>query len=559
MRIGRLLLTMVAIVMALFVVSGCHNVQNSTVGGNVSSFTPTSTVNTSVKPTNTPTTTVNPTNIPTFTPTVAPTFTPSATPTATPEPTATPTATPIPTPTPTPTPTPKPTPTPTPPSEPMPSSWWYVVTKTAKLRADSKSSAKVIVEMDNAELVQVISERQGYVKVKYGDYEGYVLRTSIQPIENKEDCPLPKLWEANCNEYITLRKYPGGYGIDTIPVGGVMELVKWHGKYAKVKYGTLTGYVLTSYIMPAADKYFDNCLDIVKVTSEYTYEQMIKDIDTFARMYSSIITVESLGTSELGRDIPVFRIGREDAEYHVLFHASIHGREHMTTWLLMAMVEYQLAHGIQDLGDVCFHIIPMVNPDGVILSQTASFTEEQLKIYNMDKLYGNTYYGKTWYASQWKANALGVDLNRNFPSGWEDIATRLEPSSEKYNGTEPLCAAESKALSEYTLRYEFDATISYHSSGCVIYYKYGDDEEMIDQCESLANAVYKVTGYVVQDGDEIDGGGYRDWAIAELGIPSITVEIGCDPAPLEYREIYSAFARNYDVLRAVAQWVKESK
>ena len=283
------------------------------------------------------------------------------------------------------------------------------------------------------------------------------------------------------------------------------------------------------------------------------------DIDTFARMYSSIITVESLGTSELGRDIPVFRIGREDAEYHVLFHASIHGREHMTTWLLMAMVEYQLAHGIQDLDDVCFHIIPMVNPDGVILSQTASFTEEQLKIYNMDKMYGNTYYGKTWYASQWKANALGVDLNRNFPSGWEDIATRLEPSSEKYNGTEPLCAAESKALSEYTLRYEFDATISYHSSGCVIYYKYGDDEEMIDQCESLANAVYKVTGYVVQDGDEIDGGGYRDWAIAELGIPSITVEIGCDPAPLEYREIYSAFARNYDVLRAVAQWVKESK
>lgn len=381
-----------------------------------------------------------------------------------------------------------------------------------------------------------------------------MLRTSIQPVENKEDCPLPKLWQANCNEYITLRKTPGGYGIDTIPVGGVMELQEWNGLYAKVKYGKLTGYVLTSYIKPAGDKYFKNLLKVVDVTSQYTYSQMIEDIHTLQKMYPDLIAVESIGTSELGRDIPVMRIGNPEAERHIMIHGSIHAREHMTTWLLMAIVEYQLAHDITFLADVCFHVVPMVNPDGVTLSQTASFTEAQLKIYNDDLRHQNTWYGRTQYAAKWKANALGVDLNRNFPAGWEDIASRELPSSENFNGTEPLCAAESRALAEYTLKYTWTATISYHSFGSVIYYNFGEREDVNRRSASLGEAVEAVTGYPLSDGDEMDGGGYRDWAIDALGVPSITVEVGCDEPPLLDRELYCLFARNYDVMRAVAEW-----
>lgn len=385
------------------------------------------------------------------------------------------------------------------------------------------------------------------------------MRSSIQPVENKEDCPLPRLWQANCNEYITLRKTPGGYGIDTIPAGGVMELKEWHGIYAKVKYGNLTGYVLTSHIKPAGDKYFKNLLKIVEITSQYCYSQMLEDIQALQKKYPGLITLDSIGTSEQGRDIPVMRIGNPDAERHIMIHGSIHAREHMTSWLLMAMVEYQLSHDTDFLADVCFHIVPMVNPDGVMLSQTASFAQAQLKIYNDDLRYKNTWYGQAQYASKWKANALGVDLNRNFPAGWEDIPSRVLPSSEKFNGTEPLDAAESRALAEYTLKYTWVATISYHSYGSLIYHNFGERQDINRQSTSLAEAVKAVTGYLLSDGDEVEGGGYRDWAIDALGIPSITVEVGCAEPPLLDRELYCLFARNYDVMRAVAEWAMEQE
>ncbi len=373
-------------------------------------------------------------------------------------------------------------------------------------------------------------------------------------VENSEEGPLPKLWQANCNEYITLRKTPGGYGIDTIPVGGVMELEVWDGMYAKVKYGKHTGYVLTSYIKPAGDNYFSNMLRVVDVTPKYTYSQMVEDIHTLREMYPDLITVDSIGTSELGRDIPVMRIGNPEAPRRILIQGSIHAREHMNTWLLMAIWEYQLAHDPSFLNEVCFHVIPMANPDGVTLSQTASFTETQLKIYNDDLGLHNTRDGKTEYAAVWKANGLGIDLNRNFPAGWEKIPTRDMPSSEEFKGTEPLCAAESRTLAEYTLKYTWTAVISYHSSGSIIYHKYGQREDVNRRSASLAQAVEMVTGYPLSDGQEMEGGGYRDWAIDTLGIPSITVEVGCGEPPLQDRELYCLFARNYDVMRALANW-----
>lgn len=44
--------------------------------------------------------------------------------------------------------------------------------------------------------------------------------------------------------------------------------------------------------------------------------------------------------------------------------------------------------------------------------------------------------------------------------------------------------------------------------------------------------------------------------IEELEIPSLTIEIGCEDAPLAEREIYSIFVRNYRILPAAALWLQ---
>ena len=67
----------------------------------------------------------------------------------------------------------------------------------------------------------------------------------------------------------------------------------------------------------------------------------------------------------------------------------------------------------------------------------------------------------------------------------------------------------------------------------------------------------EVTGYPLAGSSTVDGAGYKDWAIDALGLPSLTVEIGCQEASLAEREIESIFVRNCHVLPAVALWLQE--
>ncbi len=380
--------------------------------------------------------------------------------------------------------------------------------------------------------------------------------SSDYPVDEYFDPAIPTTWAANCNEYISLREAPDGAVIMKIPKGETVELQSWKGKYAEVTYRGLTGFVLTNYIMPEDSSYFSDCLDTVSPTNVYSYEQMLSDMEALKNQYPDVVSVASIGTSELGREVPVIRIGDLDARYHVLLQGAIHGREHLTAWLLMAMADYWLDHGILGYGDVCYHIIPMSNPDGVIISQTGVLTEAQRQIYLSDKAKGYTSKSENSYAELWKANGEGIDINRNFPAGWESIDDRTAPTSQQYQGETPFSCAEAVALRDYTLRYAFDATISYHATGSLIYYEYGDNEPANSESKSLAKAVREISGYDLAGSNGIDGAGYKDWVIEELGIPSLTVEIGCEEAALAEREIYSIFVRNYRILPALARWLQ---
>ena len=206
---------------------------------------------------------------------------------------------------------------------------------------------------------------------------------------------------------------------------------------------------------------------------------------------------------------------------------------------------------------MCYHIIPMVNPDGVTISQTGTLSAQQQAIYQHDKEKGYTTLDEAEYAAAWKANGVGTDLNRNFPTGWESVTARDAASSEKYRGSSAFSATETQVLRDYTLRYAFDVTISYHTSGSVIYYEYGSNETVNQESQSLAEAVKKVTGYSLEGSRNVEGAGYKDWAIDSLKIPSLTIEIGCEGTPLAQRELYSIFVRNRSVLPEVARWVQD--
>ena len=402
----------------------------------------------------------------------------------------------------------------------------------------------------------VLAEMGEYLYAEYQGQTGYVPAFHSESISvTGEGCP--EIWEANCTDRITLRSRPnvGAPWVAYIPDGATMELLDWDRSFAKVRYEGKEGYVLSEYIRP---QWNARILKTVPLTDRYSYEQMLLNMDAMVREYPQLLERDSIGTSELGRDIPVLRIGKTDAAHHVLLQGAIHGREHMTSWVLMAMVDYWLQKGMEPLVEnTCYHIIPMVNPDGVVLSQTATLPEEAWQVYYADAAQGFAGQSVAEYAACWKANALGIDLNRNFPAQWDGISVhRTSPSSELFQGYEPFSAAESRALRDYTLKWEWDATVSYHSAGSLIFSEFGTREPVNTDSGSLARAVAAVSGYTVSSSIGMTGGGYKDWVMEELGIPSLTLEIGCEGAVLEYRELFSTFSRNCNVLWAVNNWLE---
>ena len=374
-------------------------------------------------------------------------------------------------------------------------------------------------------------------------------------------------WTAAVNEYLPLQEKPSAKSkeLGRILKGEMVELIAYENLFAKVKYKGMEGYVMSAYLVPANDQSHNKELQIIKPVETYRYEQMIADLQRLAAAFPTKMTISSIGKSELGKDIPVAVLGNPSANHHILVHGAMHGREHMTTTLIMSQMEYLLSHenvlflngSIKDaLSDVCFHLIPMVNPDGVEISQRGELPDSLVKVYEQDLGQKNTNLPVTEYARQWKANGKGVDLNRNFAAGWEAIAGIEKPSSERFKGQTPSDQSESAALVDYTLSHPFDATISYHSNGSIIYYEYGNREPVNSLSLSLGTAVGSVTEYPLINSQSVEGGGYKDWAMDSLGIPSLTIEIGYRPSPLVLDEFSSIYERNKYVLPVTALWVK---
>lgn len=222
----------------------------------------------------------------------------------------------------------------------------------------------------------------------------------------------------------------------------------------------------------------------------------------------------SIGTSVLGRNLYALKVGQGKpigiAQY------AIHGREFITAKLALAHYEIGVKKG-------SLWLLPMLNPDGCLLSQigisSVSDTERKTRLLELEPS-GNF--------TRWKANANGVDLNVNFDAKWGKGAKNVfYPSSENYVGVSPFSEPETKALKAFTEEIRPDYTLSYHTKGEEIYWYFSQNERDALRDKRLATTLAKTTGYTLAQAVG-SVGGYKDWCIQRFHIPSFTIEAGAD-------------------------------
>lgn len=115
--------------------------------------------------------------------------------------------------------------------------------------------------------------------------------------------------------------------------------------------------------------------------SGYTYENMKNDLELFEKIFPENLEVDSLGKTADEREIFHLVAGRKEAEDKVLIFGGIHGREYMTSQLIMEQTAEFLSAVSKGrkssrgesyetlLEGKAIHIVPMANPDGVTISQ----------------------------------------------------------------------------------------------------------------------------------------------------------------------------------------------
>lgn len=292
-------------------------------------------------------------------------------------------------------------------------------------------------------------------------------------------------------------------------------------------------------------------IEIVPTNQKYSYEIMKHNINELKIAYPFLET-GNIGYSVLGKEIPYIRIGNGKKE--VLYHASIHANEWITSVVLMKFVENFcrayifnsniFGYSAQNLfNQVSLYIVPMLNPDGVDLV-TGNVDKNSSVYRNYEVISRN--FPTIPFPDGWKANFNGVDLNLQFPAGWEN-ARRIKfeqgftkPAPRDFVGEGPLTEPEALAIYNFTLAHNFVLTLSYHTQGKEIYWNFQNINPPIGY--EIGQQFARVSGYSLEEVPYNSSfAGYKDWFIQNYNRPGYTIEagIGVNPLPIsQFDEIY---------------------
>lgn len=292
-------------------------------------------------------------------------------------------------------------------------------------------------------------------------------------------------------------------------------------------------------------------MSIVQTNIAYNSTILSQNLAELLQTYP-FLNLQVVSQSRLGRPIYALRLGR--GQKKVFYSASFHANEWITSTILMKFIEdYCVAYtnhttlynqSIRNLfNNTSIYIMPMVNPDGVDL--VTGYFQTNSDIYTNAQAIANQYPAIP-FPSGWKANIRGVDLNLQYPAGWENAReikfgqgyTTFAPRD--FVGEGPLTEPEALAVYNFTLAHDFRLVIAYHTQGQEIYWQFQDFNP--PNARQIGERFARASGYTLADTPYASSfAGYKDWFIQTYGRPGYTIEagIGENPLPIsQFNEIY---------------------
>ncbi len=273
----------------------------------------------------------------------------------------------------------------------------------------------------------------------------------------------------------------------------------------------------------------DTAAHIVDPYVQYTHTQLLLDAAALAQMYPALISTSDIGQSVEGRELLLLRLGKGARE--IVLTGTIHGNEYFATGFLMYMVDrYAYGYAMNEryngysyralLDAVTFVIVPMLNPDGVNIAQNGPDAAQDPAAVRAMSMQGARY-------NEWKANANGVDLNRNFPLLWSNYNHITKPSARYYVGPAAASEPETQAVIGLLESTEYWMLADFHCYGEIIYWA-DNYNGTTDEYAAIAHRIMDEIEYGdagMEDADSF-AGYLQNYARATSGRFAMTVEVG---------------------------------
>ena len=405
------------------------------------------------------------------------------------------------------------------------------------------------------ELLQSTLKKLGFYNGAIDGIFGFQTFNSVQNFQKTNNLTVDGI--VGPNTWNSLMPYINGYISYTIINGDtIYELAKKYSTtvdaiiYAnsEIDYNNLN--IGEKIIIP-----FGN---VVPTNVSYTSELLNMNINALKTIYP-FLNLSSIGSTVLGKTIQCIRFGTGQKE--VFYCGSTHANEWITTVLLMKFLENLSKSYVNNINifgynarelynNISLYIVPMINPDGVDLV-TGLLTENSWAYMNAQRISNS--FPDIPFPNGWKSNIEGIDLNLQFPAGWEQAKEIKysqgfnKPAPRDFVGYGPLTAPESVALYNFTLQHNFNLMITYHTQGRVIYYQYQNQTPTGSQ--ELANTFAELSGYSIEQVPESSSfAGYKDWFILYYNKPGFTIEVGIGTNPIPISQFAGIYRENLGIL-----------
>ena len=313
------------------------------------------------------------------------------------------------------------------------------------------------------------------------------------------------------------------------------------------------------YTWRALSPYINGALGFI-VPTNISYSSTILEINLNSlRNLYPFLEIGSIGKSILNTNIPYIKMGQGPKE--VFYSASFHANEWITSVVLMKFLAdycYCYKNNLTIFGysarelfqNVTIYLVPMVNPDGVDLV-TGEMPVGSRPYLSAQQISNN--YPNIPFVDGWKANIRGVDLNLQFPAGWEN-AREIKysqgfssPAPRDFVGYGPLTEPEALAVYNFTLAHNFRLILAYHSQGEVIYWQFQNYNP--PRALYIGNQFSLVSGYSLESTPYNSSfAGYKDWFIQDYNRPGYTVEVGLGTNPLPISQFDKIYSDNLGIL-----------